>query len=982
MITHFRSRTPPMMRPIGRPIGPPLLALLASARAATYYVTNATVSASDGSADAPFGSLRDCITQLGSDGAPGSCLFLEGEYAFSETVEVRGLRGEVDDRYIIGAAPDAAVTLIGTVDVPGPWIWQNDTLTDGTVLPEGHWVAEMPAGAADPWQLFLDGEMQTVARWPNAFWHDRSCFNDTLWAHGSPDSTYCGPELRDVQYAGPCRLVDATYDHPTDADLASTGLNLTGAAAILNIGHWYSFAAMITEHAPGWDNFTYARDDGDASENIEGWKVNKYKPQHDLYYVEGLVSLIDAPTEWAYDRASRTVHLRTTADDHPAAHRVQARVREYALAITGCSYLSVHGLSFFALTLYAAAEDNRPENDVHDLSFESLELIHPSAQKRMLGEPRYSWPTTLARKRQDSAANLTLFNCTFFGSEAFPAITLGGSGMLIENNLMEWTDWSAVSTKTVLYFEGDFLNKYGSGAMTLELPMSRLPHARNVARRNTIRYSGPSVGLAQGKQLITFDYNRVAHQFAIQEDGGLTQGGGLQHGDDPELGLVDNHNWMHDALVARSTKWGMRVDRTNSMCNGIRNQSDDKTWAYHTTFHHNVVWRCNGIMLKGNNHTVERNTIWETDPLNFESDGSARDLAVYSYVGFGTCECDDPFCKDDYPDTCCVEGVSDTYENINSRIIGNGLDGLGGTLGGSSAVPDTAAVDAYFPVLESVNNSAGALFEQLRDPHNLDFRPRPGSVWDASSIGAYDAVGDGGHYWIPGRLEWIASTPIPPHGTIDARVDADLMFLGAHGALEHRVYAGGAENSLALVATLEGDANVVTPPQQLMYHGASVHWRVDSRHEDGGEWRTGAAWHFNIVNLPPPSAPPAAPPPPSPPPPPCMPTLQGRASKVEPLPVRMRQSDKMSFAYVYDIDPGYPDGWSPHPALPPPHCPFAQPCAATPPRAASSTCAQGGQLHPRVCLAVARGRHRGNAHAAPGLDARRRRPGPAQPDPL
>ena len=92
--------------------------LAASARAATYYVTNATVSVSDGSADAPFGSLLDCITQLGSDGVPGSCLFLEGEYAFSETVEVRGLRGEDDDRYIIGAAPDAAVTLIGTVDVP------------------------------------------------------------------------------------------------------------------------------------------------------------------------------------------------------------------------------------------------------------------------------------------------------------------------------------------------------------------------------------------------------------------------------------------------------------------------------------------------------------------------------------------------------------------------------------------------------------------------------------------------------------------------------------------------------------------------------------------------------------------------------------------------------------------------------------------------------------------------------------------------
>ena len=52
--------------------------------------------------------------------------------------------------------------------------------------------------------------------------------------------------------------------------------------------------------------------------------------------------------------------------------------------------------------------------------------------------------------------------------------------------------------------------------------------------------------------------------------------------------------------------------------------------------------------------------------------------------------------------------------------------------------------------------------EQLRDPHNLDFRPRPGSVWDVKRIGAYEAVPAGGHYWIAGRVEWLPSTPIPP----------------------------------------------------------------------------------------------------------------------------------------------------------------------------------------------------------------------------
>ena len=39
-------------------------------------------------------------------------------------------------------------------------------------------------------------------------------------------------------YAGPCRLVDG-------GSLAASGINATGAAAVLNIGHWFTFAGVV-----------------------------------------------------------------------------------------------------------------------------------------------------------------------------------------------------------------------------------------------------------------------------------------------------------------------------------------------------------------------------------------------------------------------------------------------------------------------------------------------------------------------------------------------------------------------------------------------------------------------------------------------------------------------------------------------------------------------------------------------------------------
>ena len=210
------------------------------------------------------------------------------------------------------------------------------------------------------------------------------------------------------------------------------------------------------------------------------------------------------------------------------------------------------------------------------------------------------------------------------------------------------------------------------------------------------------------------ELNHISHQYALQEDGGLMQMNGLKVDEDPAWRLTNSRNWLHDALVERSTKWGLRFDRVNADCFGVPPAANpsQNTWAYHGTMEANVVWNCNGLMIKGNNHTITRNTVFDTSPLNFESDGQARhprlfmrtrtssdrypmpmplpmpnnpctmpipkqarDIAVYSWDDFGTCQCTDPFCTAQN-ESCCVLGDSNTYENANSVFVGNGMDGF------------------------------------------------------------------------------------------------------------------------------------------------------------------------------------------------------------------------------------------------------------------------------------------------------------------
>lgn len=127
--------------------------------------------------------------------------------------------------------------------------------------------------------------------------------------------------------------------------LAASGLNATGAAAVLNIGHWYTHAGLVHAHAPGSSNFTYL--------SRPGWKVLKYVAGHNLFFLEGKPEFIDQDKEWTYDKATRVLRVATPAGAHPTSLNLSGRVLEYGFALTGCQGVTLKNMRVFAAGIYA-----------------------------------------------------------------------------------------------------------------------------------------------------------------------------------------------------------------------------------------------------------------------------------------------------------------------------------------------------------------------------------------------------------------------------------------------------------------------------------------------------------------------------------------------------------------------------------------------------------------------------------------------------
>ncbi|CAL4153254.1 unnamed protein product, partial [Meganyctiphanes norvegica] len=158
-----------------------------------------------------FKTIQRCVDELQNPG--DECQIRSGRY--HEVIHIDGLKGTSESPIVIRGYEDERPIWDGTVPIqPSEWEYDSSTGICEAYIDE------------DIIALFLNDDLLTAARWPNALWTDKTVFNNSYFAHCDESSSY-GNIVDDGTGGG--------------VGLADSGIDATGAMAILNIGSWVTY---------------------------------------------------------------------------------------------------------------------------------------------------------------------------------------------------------------------------------------------------------------------------------------------------------------------------------------------------------------------------------------------------------------------------------------------------------------------------------------------------------------------------------------------------------------------------------------------------------------------------------------------------------------------------------------------------------------------------------------------------------------------
>ena len=326
-----------------------------------------------------------------------------------------------------------------------------------------------------------------------------------------------------------------------------------------------------------------------------------------------------------------------------------------------------------------------------------------------------------------------------------------------------------------------------------------------IFRRNTVKTAGCSELIKAGVRN-RIELNDLSDSGHLQNDGSMIQVSVKQQPDS-----IVRYNWVHD-----SVKQGIRFDNKNT---------PNAPYGQHGNVFNNVAWNTDRIYFKGDNHFIFNNVSF---------DNHQNDLIISSNKA--------------------IQGHN--HGTITRNNISNKFSGHRSKPGKKYPVPGIVEHNWDGVTLGLDIRS------QLRDPDNLDFRPKANSslidaglaiknktnyfLGKAPDIGAYEFGAT--DYWIPGFQAEQPSQPIPPLRAAQVKQDADLMWLHAYQASSHLVYFG--ESKQALLSATQSSPqyqgefkhNIFTPKQ--LVQGKTYYWRVDAL--KNGQLVKGKVWSFTV----------------------------------------------------------------------------------------------------------------------------------------
>jgi len=496
--------------------------------AAQFYVSPAGSDDQPGTREKPFGSLAHACRQL----RPGDVLWIDaGRYR--QPLQLEGLRGTPDRPIVLRAVPNGRVVFDGTLPLDLHWVRYRGKI----------WKATVPQPI---WQLFAGQQMLTPARWPNASMTDPDFWNQKVtWRKMAPESRF-GLVIDQRPESDPPRNYVAEDEGASwgirlpegvnTQSLAATGVDMTGAVAVMNIGSWMTWAQFIEHHEPGSNRFTYSTD----------------------FSGQGL----DVPGEWWFEPRSRTLYLIPPEAKLPDELRLRGKVVTYMVDLRECSYLVLDGIDFFGATFRLA--------DCEHVTIENSRLLYPSFSRRVLGELGPIAGTRLESRRRRTEPNANVIrNCRFEYMDG-PALVLRNErGDLIENCLFHDVDYSCVGDGTTIRLHGQ----------------------DHTIRRCTIYNTGASECVV-GDNGVHVQYCHFWNVGKLQHDGGAVQFGTFS-----EPVEVD-HNWSHDhpkngyrfdgsgGPPRPHSQYGIMHHNVTWNTNGMVVKGDRHL------IHNNTLWRC------------------------------------------------------------------------------------------------------------------------------------------------------------------------------------------------------------------------------------------------------------------------------------------------------------------------------------------------------------------------------------------------------
>jgi len=353
----------------------------------------------------------------------------------------------------------------------------------------------------DIWQLFVDRNEMVMARWPNANFENGSIWDkENHWGHGTIDQD---PEAYENG-----TLIDEPHG---DVDLAGSGLDITEAIAILNVGSFKTWTRRVLTHSG--NTFTY--------DPVPGWKT-----KHHDYFLEGKLEFLDAESEWFFNPNTKELYFWAPNGMDPNNLQVRGKVQSYAFEITNSDHIQIKNLEFFGTTFKFTNSD-------YGL-VEGCNLYYPSCYRRMLG---------------------------VVDTQPEMSIVTSSSHCKVSHSAFRYTDGSALemysgynTIEDCYFFHIDYTATDLNGLMTT----IQMGGTGNIFRRNTLHKMGASATLNPGNEAL-IELNDMSDSGYMQSDGALVQ---CMVGQQP--GVEIRYNWLHDTI-----KYGARFDGNGDGNNGL-----------------------------------------------------------------------------------------------------------------------------------------------------------------------------------------------------------------------------------------------------------------------------------------------------------------------------------------------------------------------------------------------------------------------------